>query len=622
MTTKISTSEISANSITAALLSATAIVDKLGYIPADANNVTSASQYANTGIANAASASLYANTGINNAASASLYANTGIANATSASLYANTGINNAASASLYANTGINNAASASLYANSGITLAQASYNQGNSTAIVSNTALNNAASASLYANTGINNAASASLYANTGINNAASASVYANTGITLAQAAYNQGNSTATVANTAVNNAASASLYANAANTLANTKAAVYNTSSAPANANVDDIWIDPNSGIEYVYIRSNNASQWIEFGAVGTPLNATANLQFVDQSILATDNTRDIQILNPGTGNIVMTAASTIISGNLIANAGGATATFNNIGAAYFRVNVATIQANSAAINIVGSNGYYTQRPTSNGYMMQITGLDNTPTRVVVDSASTDGSAYSAFIGRKARGTHQNPSAAQNGDLLSRFTGNGYGATGYGVNAGGGSVDVYAIENYTDTARGANVSISVTPPGSNVRQIMASFSSNNITLKGNVIANSSSSLTSYFYNIKVDGNIYYSTQTPAANSSQYINYTTGQQQLLNITGTTTLVHQNIVPGRNIYVIAHNNTVADQTINLSIPSLNCTAMRDKNGKYNQAPSNTFTIFAGTTAVIQFFSFYTDTANIYCSLTPT
>jgi hypothetical protein len=168
-----------------------------------------------------------ANTSTNNATSASSYANTGINNAASASLYANTGINNAASASLYANTGINNAASASLYANSGITLAQAAFNQGNSTATVANTANNKATSAGIYANTGINNAASASLYANTGI--------------TLAQASFNQGNSTATVANTAVNNAASASLYANTGITLAQASFNQGNSTATVANTGVNN---------------------------------------------------------------------------------------------------------------------------------------------------------------------------------------------------------------------------------------------------------------------------------------------------------------------------------------------------------------------------------------------
>jgi hypothetical protein len=97
VTTKIKSNNITAGSITADLLSATAISDKLGFVPASGGDSASAGAYANTAI------------------------------------------NNAASASLYANTSINNAASASVYANTGITLAQAAYNQGNSTATVANT---------------------------------------------------------------------------------------------------------------------------------------------------------------------------------------------------------------------------------------------------------------------------------------------------------------------------------------------------------------------------------------------------------------------------------------------------------------------------------------------------
>ena len=78
-----------------------------------------------------------------------------------------------------ANTAVNDAASASLYANTGITLAQAAYDQGNSTATVANTA----------------------------VNNANSAGIYANTGITLAQSAYDQSNVANTIANTAVQRA-------------------------------------------------------------------------------------------------------------------------------------------------------------------------------------------------------------------------------------------------------------------------------------------------------------------------------------------------------------------------------------------------------------------------------
>jgi hypothetical protein len=133
-----------------------------------------------------------------------------------------------------ANTAINNAASASLYANVGIALAQASFNQGNSTAIVANTAVNNAASASLYANSSI----------------------------ALAQASFDQGNSTAIVANTAVNDAASASLYANTGITIAGASFDKANAANSLAQAAFDAA----NSAGSGVYVQAafdqaNNAN-------------------------------------------------------------------------------------------------------------------------------------------------------------------------------------------------------------------------------------------------------------------------------------------------------------------------------------------------------------------------
>jgi hypothetical protein len=94
MVTRIKSNNITAGSITADLLSATAITDKLGYTPANANNNISADQYAR---------------------------------------------DTANSAGINANTGINNAASASLYANDALSLTQSAFDQGNSTATVANT---------------------------------------------------------------------------------------------------------------------------------------------------------------------------------------------------------------------------------------------------------------------------------------------------------------------------------------------------------------------------------------------------------------------------------------------------------------------------------------------------
>ena len=406
--------------------------------------------------------------------------------------------------------------------------------------------------------------------------------------------------------------------YANASFARANSKTRTYTQDTAPTGVNANDIWIDSSNGVQYVYVTDVNSSQWVEFGPIGHP---SGNISFTDQTITGLVTNRDVTIVQQGTGNIVLQSANTIITGNLFANASGKRAEFNDISAVYFRVNTATTVANSSAVNIVASTGYYTQPPTSNGYMLQLTGFDNLTSRVVNDSASVTGTAYSAFIGRHARGSHQSPSASQSGDMLARFSGNGYGTSGYGINSGGASVDIYATENYTDANRGTKLVISVTNPGTNVRVQTATFASNNITLTGNIIANTVSTHTSYFSNIKVDRNIFYNNQIDVANSIQYVDYANGAQILFPATQTTTLVHRNIVEGRNVFVIATNPSGTDQTINLGIPAQNCTATRDKNGKY-LAPANTIDVYAGTTSSFQFMSFDGDTANIFCIITPT
>jgi hypothetical protein len=236
------------------------------------------------------------------------------------------------------------------------------------------------------------------------------------------------------------------------------------------------------------ISLRGNKYTNGPFFGKLfdEETINFFDSIEETDQTIFTVNSAQDLIISNPSAANIKLISGNTVITGNLIADAPGKTALFNNITAVYFRVNTQTIIANSAAVNIVGSTGYYAQIPTSNGYMLQITGADNSTSRVVNDSAGVG--SYSAFIGRHARGTHQNPTAAQANDLLARFSGNGFGATGYGVNAGGASMDVYATENYTDVARGSKLVFSTTANGTNTRTVSATIDANTATFSGTII--------------------------------------------------------------------------------------------------------------------------------------
>ena len=89
-------------------------------------------------------------------------------------------------------------------------------------------------------------------------------------------------------------------------------------------------------------------------------------------------------------------------------------------------------------------------------------------PTPTVTETSSFTGTIPlgSYFIGRKARGTAAAPAAVQNGDGLAAFTGQGYGATGFG--SGGGGMFVRAAENWTDTGQGTALDFNTTAFGTN----------------------------------------------------------------------------------------------------------------------------------------------------------
>ena len=148
-----------------------------------------------------------------------------------------------------------------------------------------------------------------------------------------------------------------------------------------------------------------------------------------------------------------------------------------------------------TALIKIIGSSTYASQTPINSGYMMQVVGLDNIPTRIVIDSASASGNAYGLIAGRTSRGSAAAPSAAQAGDVLMRFSGNGYGTTSYSP-LGVARMDVVAAENFSDTNKGAVINFSATPVGSNtiypnvvtIGSNTVSFGTNNYTKPNTII--------------------------------------------------------------------------------------------------------------------------------------
>jgi len=204
---------------------------------------------------------------------------------------------------------------------------------------------------------------------------------YANAAFLKANSAYdsqnttgNYANSAFLVANTPSHVANSAAIYANGAFLAANTPTHVANSAALYANG----AFAKANAALA-------NAS-----GTFAGDLTITGNTQ--------------AQKVNTGNLTVVGTAA---VSGNAnfsgIVNVTGAV----NMNATLVLAN-SNFSASESAITIQATETV--QVPSQAGTMLHISGKANTPSRIIFDSFSTDGSAYSIVAGRTARGTVVSP--------------------------------------------------------------------------------------------------------------------------------------------------------------------------------------------------------------------
>lgn len=117
-----------------------------------------------------------------------------------------------------------------------------------------------------------------------------------------------------------------------------------------------------------------------------------------------------------------------------------------------------------SGAVKIVGSQSGSFSSPVNTGVMLQLTGQNNDASRLYNDSIG----GFAAFVGRRINGNVTNPTAVLAGDELIRISSTGYDGTE--ISGSGTARIVYqAIENYTPTAKGSNLSFWTTAIGSNV---------------------------------------------------------------------------------------------------------------------------------------------------------
>jgi len=232
-------------------------------------------------------------------------------------------------------------------------------------------------------------------------------------------------------------------------------------------------------------------------------------------------------------------------------------------------------------------------QTPSQSGTMLHITGKANTPSRIIFDSFSTDGSAYGIIAGRTARGTVVSPTATQNNDVLMRLAGNGWGSTGFAP-LGVARIDIVATENYTDSARGSKIVFYNVPNGSNTVNPIASFNADTIEFTGTIQPDK--------------GFIYVPTILAGSQTAFTINFATTSLIKANIAADCTITLSNYVPGKVVEVWILNTSGVNRTV-----THGCSA---ENSTIN---STTVTLAATSSAYLRYFSINNDNANTFVAI---
>ena len=394
------------------------------------------------------------------------------------------------------------------------------------------------------------------------------------------QASYGQANTATTIGQAA---------FTKANNALANTSGTFAGNLAVTGNVTVTNVTAANSVVIGNVVISNNSiiSSATNQDFIIGQP-SATANL-VINRTL---NVSRDIIV----TGNVIATSIQSttgaITTGNLIVVGTASMSGIVSMNAQVVMTN-GTFSNTQSALRISATPTVAI--PSNDGYMIHISGKQNVSSRIVTDSYGAN--TYVVYAGRSARGNVTNPTAVQTNDILSRFSGNGYGATGWSQ-FGSARIDFVAAENYTDAARGSQIQFWNVPVGSNTLTQIATFNGTSVTFTGEVnpqkgfvyTPNVLSGLTTTL-NIDIANNSLYYFKTNATTTINLSGYKTGKIVEVWLTNTDT------GPGSN-HTITHGCYANNSTIG----------------------ATSFTLTSLHSAYIKYFSIDGDLANTFCQVT--
>ena len=267
----------------------------------------------------------------------------------------------------------------------------------------------------------------------------------------------------------------------------------IVNTNILPVTTNISNLgsptkrWKSIYLGPGTIYVLDETLGKDIAFGARDGLLYVqngagltVGEFTLIDNQLRIANPARDIIIGSSGATADVVFNRSIKVKDSLGALAfevdrDGITSIYTPSGA----------DPNKGTLNIIGTASGLTQpRGTLfDGTLLHITAQDGKSSRISSDSFGTG--TYPLYAGRAARGTVGAPTASQSGDILSRFSAVGYGASEY--KTGISRFDAIAAENFTDSAAGTKFTFQTTPTGSAAAQLSATVDSTGITFAGAV---------------------------------------------------------------------------------------------------------------------------------------
>lgn len=363
-------------------------------------------------------------------------------------------------------------------------------------------------------------------------------------------------------------------------NTTQNTNIASVNTYASMASFTANSSWNSANAGL----ILANSAFAKANAALANTSGIFGGNLTISGNAIIlgTTSSTGPIT-----TGNLIVAGTSTL-TGNVTMNA-------TTYMTGLVTVNSRMILANSlfspteAALTITASGT--TQTPANDGYMIHISGKNGVPSRIITDSYGTG--AYSVYASRTARGTVTSPLPVQSGDIIGRFSANGYGNTKFQT-FGTGRIDFVATENYTDANTGSQIRFWNCPIGSN-------------TLTNILILNGDSAEFSGV--VKPDKGFVYTPNVQSTLTTLTIDFNRDSLIKFNVTADASITLSNYVYGKVVEVWITNSAAQNKTITHGCFANNSTSKQ-----------TTFTIAAQSCAYLRYFSIDGDQANTFVSIT--